>query len=279
MQKVQKILVLMLMLFSMTTSTFAAEVPEPHEIIRGSTGKLETIEKVYVLSASEDGSNIPTADFTENGMEYSFVELKQQDNAQEDVKEHSELISIHTSSGNTQTVIAKFEPELELSTEDGYTGTLACDYATLIVTPAGYGKQSYTITENRSYPNLMDADTSLVPKTLDKDGATLNLTNITWQSAATDNIDGHELAIRYTANATYSGTGTKTYTKGYTATAEYKGEIRKVTNDTVTFTAIFREVPSSLAWCWWVAIIVGGILILGAATVLVCRLIGRRDKG
>ena len=51
----------------------------------------------------------------------------------------------------------------------------------------------------------MDADTSLVPKTINKDGATLNLTNISWKSAASDNIDGYDLAVRYTAIATYSG--------------------------------------------------------------------------
>lgn len=60
---------------------------------------------------------------------------------------------------------------MEISTEDGYAGTLEFDYTTLTVVAAGYGKQSYTITESRSYPNLMDADTSLVPKTINKDGA------------------------------------------------------------------------------------------------------------
>lgn len=110
---------------------------------------------------------------------------------------------------------------------------------------------SYTITESRSYPNLADSDTSLVPKTITKDGATLNLTNISWQTAASDNIDGHDLAVRYTAHASYSGTGTKTYTKGYTATAEYKGEVKKVTNDTIIYTAVFNEVPKNGFLSYW----------------------------
>ena len=130
----------------------------------------------------------------------------------------------------------------------------------------------------------MDADTSLVPKTINKDGATLNLTNISWQSAANDTIDGQELAIRYTANATYSGTGTKTYTKGYTASAQYKGEIKKVINDTITYTAVFKEIPKesaeeekSLLSYWWAFLL--GILGLGGMGYGTYRLIRKRKKG
>ena len=168
---------------------------------------------------------------------------------------------------------------MEISTEDGYAGTLEFDYTTLTVTAAGYGKQSYTITESRSYPNLMDADTSLVPKTINKDGATLNLTNISWKSAASDNIDGHDLAVRYTAHATYSGTGTKTYAKGYNATAEYKGEVKKVVNDTVTYTAVFTEVPKDNHFLsyWWAYLL--GLLGLGGGGYGTYRLIRKRRKG
>ena len=164
----------------MAVSVSSANIPEPNEVIKGQHGELKTIQKVYVLPKTENSDIIPTDEFTEDKVKYAFTELLTKDNSEEDVKEHIEKISIHTSSANTQTVI---------SPEDGYAGTLEFDYTTLTVTAAGYGKQSYTITESRSYPNLMDADTSLVPKTINKDGATLNLTNISWKSAASDNID------------------------------------------------------------------------------------------
>lgn len=286
MQTLRKIAALMLALLSMTVSVCAAQSPpQPQEIIRGQTGEMQTIEKVYVLPNTEDGSVIPTENFTENETEYTFVELKKQDNTQEDIKEHSETVSIQTSTNNTQTVISKFKPAIEISTEDGYIGTLDFDYTTLNVAAAGYGTQNYTITENRRYPNLMDADTSLVPKTINKDGATLNLTNISWQSVANENIDGHDLAIRYTATATYSGTGTKTYTKGYTATAVYKGNIKKVINDTITYTAVFHEVPKpepepekrSLLSYWWAYLLGAGAL--GGGGYGIYRLIRKRKKG
>lgn len=285
MQILRKTAAFMLALLSVTVSVFAADAPYPQEVIRGQSENLQTVEKVYVLPNTEDGNNIPTENFTENETEYAFVELKKQDNTQEEVKEHSETVSIHTSTNNTQTVISKFKPSIEISTEDGYIGILEFDYTTLNVMAAGYGTQNYTITESRTYPNLMDADTSLVPKTITKDGSTLNLTNISWQTSASDNIDGHDLAVRYTANATYSGTGTKTYTKGYTATAAYRGEIKKVVNDTITYTAVFHEVPKpepepekkSLISYWWVFLL--GACILGGGGYGAYRLIRKRKKG
>lgn len=153
----------MLTLLSIAVSVSAAEVPEPAEVIQGQSEELKTIQKVYVLPKTESSDIIPVEEFTEDETKYAFTELLTQDNSQEDIREHTETISIHTSSANTQTVISQFEPTMEISTEDGYTGTLDFDYTTLSVVASGYGKKSYTITENRSYPNLMDADTSLVP--------------------------------------------------------------------------------------------------------------------
>lgn len=279
MLKLRKTAACILALLSMAVSVSAANIPEPNEVIKGQSGELQTIQKVYVLPKTESSDVIPTEEFTEDKTKYAFTELLTKDNSEEDVKEHIEKISIHTSSANTQTVISQFDPTMEISTEDGYAGTLEFDYTTLTVTAAGYGKQSYTITESRSYPNLMDADTSLVPKTINKDGATLNLTNISWKSAASDNIDGYDLAVRYTAHATYSGTGTKTYAKGYNATAEYKGEVKKVVNDTVTYTAVFTEVPKDNHFLsyWWAYLL--GLLGLGGGGYGAYRLIRKRKKG
>ncbi len=276
-----------LAILSMTVSVFAAIPLEPGEVIKGQAGELQTIQKVYVLPKTENADAIPKDGFTEGETEYAFTELLTQDNAREEIREHTETVSIHTDTSNTQTVISKFKPTMEISTEDGYAGTLEFDYTTLNVAAAGYGKQNYTITENRSYPNLMDADTSLIPKSINKDGATLNLTNISWQPAANDNIDGQELAVRYTANATYSGTGTKTYTKGYTATATYRGEVKKIINDTITYTAVFTEIPkppeppapekNHFMSYWWAYLL--GLAVLGGGGYGIYRIIRKRKAG
>lgn len=103
-----------LALLSMTVSAFAAApkvIPlEPNEVIKEQSGELKTVKKVYVLPKTENADKIAKDKFSENGVEYEFTELLKEDNSRDDVKEHTETISIHTSSSNTQTVISKFEP-------------------------------------------------------------------------------------------------------------------------------------------------------------------------
>lgn len=140
----RKAAVCMLTLLSVAVSVSAANIPEPNEVIKGEVGELKTIQKVYVLPKTESTDIIPVAEFTEDEIKYAFTELLTQDNSQEDIKEHTETISIHTSSANTEKVISQFEPTMEVSTEDGYAGTLEFDYTTLSVVASGYGKKSYT---------------------------------------------------------------------------------------------------------------------------------------
>ena len=226
----------------LTFSAFAANDPlVPQEVIMGTSGECKTVEKVYVLPKDSDENLIPQEAFTENDVEYIFEEMKVKDNSEEDTKEYSENVNYHTSTNDAETVVALFSPTVEVTTEDGYVGTLTFDHSTLELTPAGYSSRKFTVTEERSYPNLASADTSLVPKTIDKDGTTLTLSDIEWITAADETINGTEVAVRYTANAIYTGTETKTYVNGYTASADYKGTVTKAVNDTVTYTAVFKE--------------------------------------
>lgn len=226
----------------LTFSAFAAnDVLVPQEVIMGTSGDCKTVEKVYVLPKDSDENLIFKEAFTENDVEYIFEEMKVKDNSEEDTKEYSENVNYHTSTNDAETVVALFSPTVEVTTEDGYAGTLTFDHSTLELTPAGYSSRKFTVTEERSYPNLASADTSLVPKTIDKDGITLTLADIEWITAADETINGTEVVVRYTANAIYTGTETKTYVNGYTASADYKGTVTKAVNDTVTYTAVFKE--------------------------------------
>ena len=92
---------------------------------------------------------------------------------------------------------------MEYNGEDGYTGILTLDTSSVQVEAAGYGSRSYDVSATRTYPNLSDADTSLIPKTVEENGNTLQLADIAWQTAA-DQMTGQDLAMRYTAVATYT---------------------------------------------------------------------------
>lgn len=108
---------------------------------------------------------------------------------------------------------------------------------------SGYGSSTREISATRSYPNLANQDTSNIPKTIQDNGRTLTLQTINWQTDNTATLDGYALGDRFTAVATYTGSATSSYVKGYTVTADYTGTVGKINLDRVRYVAIFGAHP------------------------------------
>ena len=197
------------------------------------------MEKVYQLDASADPSVIPTENFEQEGREYVFLDLLAEDQRESDTKEHTQQITQESSTKDTETVLKNLAPTLEYAGEDGYMGVLTLDTASVKVEASGYGSRSQNVTTTRTYPNLADADTSYIPKTVEEDGCTMELVDVSWQTAAADEISGQSVATRYTAVASYAGTKTSQYVKGYVVTADYVGDVSRTTNNSILYTAIF----------------------------------------
>ena len=51
------------------------------------------------------------------------------------------------------------------------------------------------------------------------------------------------MADRYTAVATYTGSATSSYVKGYTVTADYTGTVSRIALNRVRYVAIFEGTP------------------------------------
>lgn len=222
----------------------AAPVPAtvyPAEVRASEENGIYRLEKVYYLTTKDDPSAIPTADFEREGRTYTLLDILKNDQAETDTKDHIEVITLNTDTKDMAEIIKLLEPELEISTEDGYTGILTPDYTNITVEAAGYKTSSWTVSATRTYPNLSEADISLIPKTTEDSGRTLTLADVDWQSAATDYTDGYDLPMRYTAVASYTGTATGKYATGYTVTVDYAGEVTKTSCDTVIYTAIFSS--------------------------------------
>lgn len=211
----------------------------PAEVRSSEESGVYRLEKVYYLTANDDPASIPTEDFDREGRSYTLLDLLKTDQTETDSKDHIEVVTLNTETKDMTEILKLLQPELEVTTEDGYTGLLTLDHTSIKVEAAGYKSRSYGVSASRTYPNLSDADTSLIPKTVEENGRTLTLSDISWQSAAADQMDGYELALRYTAVATYTGTATSKYATGYIVTADYGGEIVKTTCDTVVYTAVF----------------------------------------
>ena len=217
----------------------------PAEVVMKEENGALRLEKVYILRASDDPAGIDTADFERDGCTYTLLDILKNDLTESETKDHIEVLTKETDTKDLSKILPLFAPTLELSTEDGYAGVLTLDHTSITVEAAGYASSTRTVSATRTYPNLSDADVSLVPKTVEESGRTLTLSDVKWESAAANTVDGYELAIRYTATATYTGTATSSYATGYIATANYVGEITKSTSDTVIYTAVFAGEPKS----------------------------------
>ena len=240
----------------------------PIDIVYSEDDTAWRMEKVYQLDASADPSVIPTENFEQEGREYVFLDLLAEDQRETDTKEHIEQITQESSTKDTETVLKNLAPTLEYAGEDGYMGVLTLDTASVKVEAAGYGSRSQNVTTTRTYPNLADADTSYIPKTVEENGCTMELVDVSWQTAAADEVSGQSVATRYTAVASYAGTKTSQYVKGYVVTADYVGDVSRTTNNSILYTAIFsamkeqepekEDIPYGVSIGIPVAALVGG---------------------
>ena len=213
----------------------------PAEVHSSESGGVYRLEKVYYLTAKDDPTAIPTVDFEREGRHYELLDLLKADQTETDTHEHIEIVTLESGTKDMAEIVKIIEPVMELTTEEGYTGTLNADYATIQVEASGYKSGSRTVTATRTYPNLSDADAALLPKSVEENGRTLTLAGVEWQEAAIDPTDGYDIPIRYTAVASYTGTAAYKTATGYTVTVEYKGEVSKTSCDTVIYTAVFTS--------------------------------------
>ena len=229
---------------ALVPSVLAAVPPTacyPTSVTRSEDGA--QIRKVYELSPEEDPSGIPRSDFEQEGYHYTLIDLLKQEAPEREERFHTETVTLDSKSKDMESVLALLPAQREFTTEDGLTGTLSLKLDTVNVEVSGYGSSTRQVSATRSYPNLAGQDTSYIPKEITDSGRTLELSSIDWQTDNTANEDGYAVADRYTAIATYTGTATSSYVKGYVVTADYSGTVSRIVLNKVRYVAIFEGTP------------------------------------
>lgn len=236
----------MLALLSMALpmSAFAADTSEvcyPTSITRSEDG-IE-IRKVYDLTPEQDPAGIARSDFDQEGFHYTLIDLLKQELPENEEREHTETVTLPSKNKDMASVLALLPQEREFVTEDGLEGVLTLRLDTVKVEVSGYGSSTKQISATRSYPNLNGQDMQFIPKSIDEGGKTLMLQNVNWQTDNAANVDGYAVGDRFTAIATYTGTATSSYVKGYTVTADYVGTVSRIALNRVRYVAIFEGTP------------------------------------
>ena len=232
-----RLLCVLALAMTMTTAAFAADPPEPTQpspcyptaVTRSEDGS--EIRKMYDLWQSDDPVGIPRSDFEQDGYHYTLTDLLKQDLPANESRQHTETVSVPSQSKDMGAVLALLPQTKEFVTEDGLAGTLTLKLDTVNVEVAGYGSATRSLTATRTYPGLADQDTQYIPKSISDNGRSLTLQTVNWQTEG----NGH-----FTAVASYSGSATSSYVKGYTVTAEYAGTVSRINLNRIRYVAIFE---------------------------------------
>ena len=232
----------------------AAEAPSPEatpsvlypvEVLEYTEGDRAEprISKTYELSPMDDPALIPTGDFERSGCLYTLLDIVKEDQTETDSKYYTETVTLDSKSKDMEEIMPLLAATCEAVTEDGYTGLLTLDTASIQVEASGYATSTRNVSATRSYPNLSEADLSLIPKSIEEKGKTLTLADVQWSSS--EQTDGAGCTVtRSTAAASYTGTSSYQYATGYTVTANYTGEVAKTGCSVVTYTAIFGSMEA-----------------------------------
>ncbi len=224
------------LLSTLVLSASAAHVPE--EVVTENRNGQQLIIKTYTLSPQDDPSGLIQEPFDLDGFHYEHMETVKEDQSFRDSKQHTETVTLETSTQNLSDILAQLPPTKEYA-QDGYAGVLTLDHTTLNTVAAGYTSQRYTISDTRQYTDLDRNDPAYVPTTVVKNGTTLSLTNITWSTTGTGLYGDTLLPTSYTATATYSAAGSRQVATGYVTTANYTGEITAEGVQSVRYTVTY----------------------------------------
>ena len=257
----------------------------PSSVSRSEDGT--EFRKYYDLGPEDDPAGIPRSDFEQDGFHYTLTDLLRQELPEYEERSHTEAVSLESEKKDMESVLSLLPQEREFITDDGFTGTLSLQLDTVQVEVAGYGSSTRQVSATRSYPNLISQDTQYIPKTVKEDGRTLTLQAIDWQTDNTAATDGYAMGDRFTAIATYTGSATSSYVKGYTVTAEYRGTVSKIALNKVRYVAIFEGAPleplvtveSAPAQFNWASLLIPfGIVALAGAGIGTALFIRRRRE-
>ena len=232
-----RLLCVLALSMSLTPAAFAAAPAEPTQpspgyptaVTRSEDGT--EIRKMYDLGPEDDPGGIPRSDFDQDGYHYTLIDLLKQELPANESRQHTETVSVNSKSKDMGAVLALLPQTKEFITEDGLSGVLTLKLETVKVEVAGYGSSTKTVTATRTYPGLANQDTQYIPKTIQDGGNSMTLQTVNWQTEG----DGH-----FTAMASYSGSATSSYVKGYTVTADYAGTVSRINLNKIRYVAIFE---------------------------------------
>lgn len=272
----KRITCLMLVLIvaaSMTMGACAASYI-PDDVTYQNLNGQQLAIKTYTLLPDQDPADLYKDDFEHDGFLYSMSDIVKDEQHYQEENTHTEVVTVTTSGKNLEEILAELKPTIEY--DDGVsTGTLSLDHSTIKTEAAGYKRSSYTVTATKNYTGLDRNDSSYIDKTVEKNGRTLSLSNVTWSVESTALVGDGLVPATYSAVATYSGAASANVATGYITTAEYKGTIVSSGISSILYTVTYLGTPISEEDSGFIAllpVIIGTLACAGLAVLLIVYL-------
>ena len=241
MKHIRHLALCLLLALSLTTSAFAAEVPE--ELVVENLNGQQRVVKIYVLPPEVDPETLKEPPFDYDGFSYTWAYTTKEEQPFLDAKTVTETVTVETSSDNLTDILAALAPNIPY--DDGeYVGELALDHTTLTTVAAGYTTKYGTVSETKVLSNLDRNDMSYVPATIIQNGRTLTLAGVEWQVTGTDLVGETLSPSSWQAVATYTASTSWQAATGYVTTAEYHGEVVSEGIESVTYTVVYTGAES-----------------------------------
>lgn len=268
------------LLLSMNT-VFAAEYPS--QVSYNLNNGIFEVRKTYEMQVDEEPSAQAKQSFEQDGYSFVLTDMLRQELPEQQSKEYTETVTVSSESKELTAILPLLADTKAVTTEDGFTGTLKLDTGSITVEPAGYKNNSWTVSATRTYPNLSSMDLEYIPKTTTENGRTLNFSTVDWQTDNTENVDDDTIGNRFSAVVTYTGTASSRNVTGYTVTAQYSGEVKKVSLDKVQYVAVFhgtpiapQEVAKESVMDWRYLAISGGLVLLCLVGFITAKIKNKR---
>lgn len=279
-EKITSLVLVLVVAMSMTVGASAASYI-PDDVTYQNLNGQQLAIKTYTLLPDQNPADLYEEDFEHDGFLYSMSDIIKEEQHFQEENLHTEVVTVTTASKNLEDILAELKPTIEF--DDGISsGTLSLDHSTIKTEAAGYKSSSYTVTATKNYTGLDRNDSSYIDKTVEKNGRTLSLSNVTWSVESTALVGDELVPTTYSAVATYSGTASSTVATGYITTAEYKGTVVSSGISSILYTVTYLgteivpvEEEPTFNGSIVVIPVIGGTILL--ATLLLLGLLLRKN--
>ncbi len=244
----KKKLFLLLLLLTMSCpikTTFAEQTESIPFLISSDQKQIEGsifVTKVYEVAEDFDPSALVENGYKKDGYLFAYHKTDKKVNENKQTKELSESIAIETATDNKQGILNRLPQTIEYNKED-FTGVLSLEYNSIATEVAAYKTQNTALSTVKEYTELMAADNSYIPQTAEKEGQTLQLTDVNWAVMGTGLSGDTLVPTEYKATATYSKTISDKVPSSYVTTAIYTGTVSKPEPTTITYTLTYVGTP------------------------------------